>query len=72
MNASRFPQQIELAFWSFAIPLMRESQNVRYMVRQVYQLLQRIKRIPLPVQFVFLTVVGLTLGLVLGYTSAKW
>lgn len=72
MNASRFPQQLELAFWSFAIPLMRESEQVRYFIQHGYRLVQKIMRIPMPVRVLALSAAGLVLGLMIGYASARW
>lgn len=71
MNMTLIPRQIEIAFWSYAITLMRDSEKVRFLIQLSYRLFQWVRRIPLGVQVAALSLAGLMLGLLVGFISAR-
>ena len=66
MNVKVLLHQLELSFWDAFIPLMSKSSSVRYIVPRVYWLIH-IKEFQDTVKLtLFLVMVGLLLGFVLG------
>jgi hypothetical protein len=64
-------QRIELTFWNRAIPLMSESETVRYCIRKAYDVSRREVRFGwLPALLIASATVGLSMGFLLGRLGA--
>jgi len=64
-------QRIELTFWDRAIPLMSESETVRYCIRKFYDVSRsEVKLGWLPALLVASATVGLSMGFLLGRLGA--
>ena len=58
--------QIELSFWDNFIPMMNKSSSLRYIVPRVYRMIHT-KEFQTTIRFsLFLAILGLILGFVLG------
>jgi hypothetical protein len=66
-----YSERLEIAFWSWVIPLMRQSNLVQALLPAVLRLLQYRESLKRRVLFLACAWAGLGLGLVLGFLRAR-
>lgn len=69
MSPKQVMTQIELNFWSQAIPLMSEAKPVQKVVRFGYDLYQRHQELSLPSKVILWGSMGWIIGLTVGLVS---
>ena len=62
--------RMEIAFWTFAIPLLQESKFLHRLIQRAYPLVVQLRRLPAPPRPLIWTGAGLSLGFLIGFLGA--
>jgi hypothetical protein len=65
-------QQLELRFWHFIIPLIRESTTTQFILPKMYPLIRHNVFVSFLIPAIFSALLGLSIGFLLGVISPIW